>query len=55
MWSFQEKNISSLSVLGNALTLPTAYGKFLILCQIILFPNINFFISKQNKTPKIDY
>ena len=25
-----------------------------MLCQIILLPNINFLISKQNKTPKLD-
>ena len=39
---------------GNALTLQTAHGNFLMLCQIILLPNINFLISKQNKTPKLD-
>ena len=39
---------------GNVLTLQTAHGDFLMLCQMVLLPNINFLISKQNKTPKID-
>ena len=39
---------------GNVLTLQTAHGNFLMLCQMVLLPNINFLISKQNKTPKID-
>ena len=39
---------------GNVLTLQTAHGSFLMLCQMVLLPNINFLISKQNKTPKID-
>ena len=39
---------------GNVLSLQTAHGNFLMLCQIILLPNINFLISKQNKTPKLD-
>ena len=38
--------------------LQTAYRNFsqklLILCQIVLHPNINFLFGKQNKTPKID-
>ena len=38
----------------NVLTLQTERGKFLMLCQMVLLPNINFLISKQNKTPKID-
>ena len=54
MFSFQEKNVSSLRIWRNALTIQTAHGNFLILCQMILHPNINFLISKQNKTPKID-
>ena len=33
-------------------TLQTAHGNFLILCQIVLHPNINFLISKQNKATK---
>ena len=32
----------------------TAHGKLLILCQMVLLPNIFFLISKENKTPKID-
>ena len=39
---------------GNVLTLKTAHGNFLMLCKIVLLPNINFLISKQNKPPKID-
>ena len=55
MWSFQEKkNVSSLSICGNVITLQTAYGNFLMLCQMVLLPNIDFLISKQKKTPKID-
>ena len=30
------------------------HGNFLILCQRALLPNINYLISKRNKTPKID-
>ena len=37
----------------NILTLQTAHENFLILCQIVLLLNINFLITKQNKTPKI--
>ena len=39
---------------GNVLTLQTAHGNFLMLFQMVLLPNINFLISKKNKTPKID-
>ena len=42
MCSLQEKNVSSLSILGNVLTLQTAHGNFLVLCQMVLHPNINF-------------
>ena len=49
----EEKNdVSSLSIWGHIHTLQTAY--FLILYQMILLPNTNFLINKQNKTPKID-
>ena len=54
MFSFQEKNVSSLSIWGNVLTLQTAHGNFIILCHMFLHPNINFSITKQNKIPKID-
>ena len=54
MCSFQERNVSSLSIWGNVLTLQTARRIFLILCQIVSHSNINFSISKQNKAPKID-
>ena len=54
MCSFQENNISSLSIRGNVLALRTAYGNFLILCQMVLFPNIKLLISKQKKTRKIN-
>ena len=55
MCSFQEKkNASSLSTWRNVLTLQTPHRNFLMLCQMVLLPNINFLISKQNKTPKID-
>ena len=43
-----------MSISGNILTLQIAHGNFLMLCQMVLLPNINFLISKQNKTPKID-
>ena len=39
---------------GNVLTVQTAHGNFLMICQMVLLANINFLISKQNKTPKID-
>ena len=54
MCSFQERSVSSLPIWGNVLTLQTAHRNFLILCDIVLHPNINFLISKQNKTPNID-
>ena len=54
MFSLQEKNVSPLPIWGNVLTLQTAHGNFLILFQIVLHPNINVLISKQNKKPKID-
>ena len=54
MCSFQEKNVSSLLMWGNVLPLQTAPENFLIYCQILLHPNINFLISKQNKAPKIN-
>ena len=31
-----------------------AHENFLTLCQMVLLPNINFLISRQNKLPKID-
>ena len=52
--SFQERNVSFLSIWGNVITLQTAHRNFLILCQIVSHSNINFLISKQNKAPKID-
>ena len=39
---------------GNVHTPSTAHGSFLMPCQMVLLPNINSLISKQNKTPKID-
>ena len=39
---------------GNVLTFKTAHENFLMLCRMVLLPNINFLISKQNKTPNID-
>ena len=54
MCSVQERNVSSLSISGNVLTIQTAPGNFLILCQIVSHPNINFLVSKLNKAPKID-
>ena len=54
MCSFEERNVSSFSILGNVLTLQTAHRNFLKLCQIVFHPNINFLIIKQNKRPKID-
>ena len=50
MCSFEKKKVSSLSMFGNVLTLQTTHGDFLMLCQMVLLPNINFLISKQNKT-----
>ena len=49
MFSFELLKMFLLS-----LTLQTAHRNFLILCQIVLHQNINFLISKQYKTPKID-
>ena len=54
MCSFKKKKVFSLSMFGNIYTLQTAHGSFLMICQMVLLPNINFLISKQNKTPKID-
>ena len=48
------KEVPPLSMFGNVLTLQTAHGNFLMLCPMVLLPNINLLISKQNKTPKID-
>ena len=36
-----------MSIWGNVFTLQTAHGNFLILCQMVLLPNINFLISKK--------
>ena len=54
MCSFEKKKVSSWSMFGNICTLQAAHENFLMLCQIVLLPNINFLISKKNKTPKID-
>ena len=54
MCTFEKKKVSSLSIFGNVLALQTAHGNFLMLCQMVLLPNINFLTSKQNKTPNID-
>ena len=48
MYSSQDKNIFSLPICRNALALQTAHENFLILCQIVLLPNINILISKQD-------
>ena len=39
---------------GNVLTLETTLGSFLMLCQMVLLPNINFLISKPKKKKKFD-
>ena len=54
MCNFQEKRVSSLSISGNVLTLQTADSNFFIFCQMALLSNINFLISRQNKSTKID-
>ena len=55
MCCFQERNVSSLFISGNVLTVQTAHRNFsYLLCQIVSYTNINFLISKQNKAPKID-
>ena len=54
MCSFQERNVSSLSIWGNVLTLQTAHRNFLILCRAVSHSNINFLVSKQSKALKID-
>ena len=54
MCSFKKKNVSSLPMFGSVFTLQTAHGNILMLCQMVLLPNINFLISIQKKTPKID-
>ena len=48
MCSFQERNVSSLSIWGNVYTLQTAYRNFLILCQIVSHANINLLLHKQD-------
>ena len=40
--SFQEKNVSSLSIWGNVHTLQTTLGNFLILCQMVYFWILTF-------------
>ena len=54
MCSFQERNVSSLSISGNVISLQTAHRSFLTLCQIVSHTNITFLIGKQNKAPKTD-
>ena len=49
MCSFQKKKEKKSVVL----TLQNAHGNFLVLCEMVLLPNIIFLISKQNKTPKL--
>ena len=49
-----KKEMFLLCPWGNVLTLQTPHMNFLILCQIVLHPNISFLISKQNKAPKND-
>ena len=39
---------------GNAFTLQAAHENFLILCQTVLLPDVNFLIIKQNKKSKTD-
>ena len=53
MCSFQEKKCLFFVHMRNVLTLQTAHGNFLKLCQMVLLPNSNFLISKQKKTPKM--
>ena len=54
MCNFQEKMFLLCPYEEMTLTLQTAHGNFLILCQMFLLANIiNFLISKQNKTPQI--
>ena len=45
MCSFQEKNVSSLFIWGNVLTLQTAYGNFLIFCKVGIEKK-NLFLEK---------
>ena len=52
MWLLR-KNCFFFVHLRKYLTLQTPHGKFLILCWMVILP-IEFVISKQNKTPKID-
>ena len=53
MCSFAKKFFSSLSMFVNVLTLQTAHGNFLKLCQMVFLPNINFLISKKIKQQKL--
>ena len=53
MCSFEKKIFSSFSMFGNVLTLQTAHGNFLKLCQMVFLPNINFLISKKIKQQKL--
>ena len=52
--SFQERNVSTLSIWENVFTLQTVHRNFLIIRQTVSSPHINFLIRKQNKVPKID-
>ena len=51
MCCFQEK---MFLICPYVLILRTAHGHLFMLCQTVLLPNINFLISKQNKTQKSD-
>ena len=54
MCSFQEKVFLLCPYDEKIATLQIAHGSFLIFCLMVFLPNINFFISKANKPPKID-
>ena len=52
---FKKKKVSSLPICGipiYVLTLQIAHGNFLMLCQMVLLPNINinFVMNRDNKS-----
>ena len=54
MCSFQENMFLLCPYEEISSNFETAHGNFLIFCELVFLPNINFLISKQDKTKKID-
>ena len=51
---FKKKNVSSFFIKEDDISLHfKLHMETFMLCQMVLLSNINFLVSKQNKTPKI--